>query len=121
MPDVNGLTGDESWPRNVTDPSKGSVPVNDHGYDVGPDDPCHGHWCTDEGIFGIKGPDNMTGTPTMQGFVQNAIRIGHNETNPVSMFAPENVPISELPAIISPWWVMPEAGDPVELTSLLPQ
>lgn len=92
-PRVDGLTGTECQLRNTSDPSKGKVCVSDNALDKGVDDPCHGHSCTDEGIFGVPGPANMTGTPTMTGFVQNAIRIKHNESNPVQMWAPENVPI----------------------------
>ncbi len=40
-PKIDGLTGNESMPRDPSDISKGSVPVSRGGYDVSPDDPKH--------------------------------------------------------------------------------
>ena len=120
-PRVNGLTGNECQYRDVNDPSKGQarprrarrsrgagrgadaragrrlaqVCVNQHGYDVGPDDPCHGHACTTEQIYGYDSCENpdQCGAPHMNGFVQNALGIKHNESNVISMFNTTTVPV----------------------------
>jgi len=92
-PRINGLNGKETNPRNTSDPAAGSVSVNQNGYDVGPDDPCHGHSCTTEQIYGYAKPENVTATPKMDGFVQNAVEIKHTDYNVMSMFNHTSVPI----------------------------
>ena len=75
-PDIEGLSGGETVPRDPNDPSKGSVPITRNGYDVAPDDPPHS-------FDNVKIQINSNG---MDGFVHDAIILKKNETNPVSMF-----------------------------------
>ena len=82
-PMIDGLNGNETLPRNLTDPTKGFVPVTRQGYDEAPDDPKHG--------FGDIAMQINNGL--MNGFVANAIQNGHNESNPVSMFDNKSAPI----------------------------
>jgi len=93
--DIDGLTGQESNPDNTKQPNGTIVKVNQHGYDVSPFDPEHDFTSTSEQIYGVTGiPPNSKGVPTMQGFVQNALRAGHkNPDNPMSMFTSTSAPI----------------------------
>ena len=63
-------------PRNPHDPSKGTVPVTRDGFDIAPDDPKHDF---DSTAIQIDAGD-------MNGFVYDAIKNGHNESNPVAAF-----------------------------------
>ena len=63
-------------PRNPHDPTKGTVPVTRDGFDIAPDDPKHDF---DSTAIQIDAGD-------MNGFVYDAIKNGHNESNPVAAF-----------------------------------
>lgn len=80
---IEGLAGGETCPRDPNDPSKGSVPVTRNGYDISPDDPKHGF---DD--IAVQINNNK-----MDGFVYDALKVSHNETNPVSMFDSSSAPI----------------------------
>lgn len=82
-PDIEGLTGKESQPRDLTDLSKGSVTVSRSGYDVSPDDP---HHLFDDIALQLDGGK-------MDGFVYASTKTAMNETNPVSMFDFTTAPI----------------------------
>jgi phospholipase C len=105
--DIDGLTGNESIPRDPNDLSKGEVPVTRNGYDVSPDDPNH----TFEDITIQVNNNNMNG------FVYNSLQTGLNETNPVNMFDSNSAPIintlaSEF-AVFDSWFCsLPSSTDP---------
>jgi phospholipase C len=85
---LDGLVGNEYNLRNVKDPSSGKVTVNRNGYDTGPDDPGHTFPDTTEQIFGSSEP-SPDSSSQMNGFVQNALGMGHSALNPMSMFTGE--------------------------------
>lgn len=82
---VDGLSGKECNPKNIKDPSKGTVCVNDLALDNCPYDPNHHYSATTERIFGCdfqKGTSgngsgenpcidhhNSSPNPAMNGFV----------------------------------------------------
>ena len=89
---VDGLTGSECNWKNLSDPSKGKICVNDAALDVCPYDPNHSFSATTERIFGCRygktegtpctNMSSTTGNNTMSGFVQSAIwehKSGENE------------------------------------------
>lgn len=100
---VDGLTGSECNLKNLSDPSKGKICVNDAAQEVCAYDPDHAFSATTARIFGCdwgktEGTPctNMsmtTGNNAMSGFVQNAISLHKDGENEMSMWAPENVPI----------------------------
>ena len=94
VPGVDGLTSDMYQWKNVSDHSAGRLFVNANASDETAFDPCHTHSCTDEGIFGVPNPAvNISGTPTMSGFVQNGLSHYHSAETVISMWPPERVPI----------------------------
>jgi len=81
---VDGISNaPESCPVDPNDPSQGSVPIKDNGYDVSPDDPNH-----DIDAIAIQ----MNGGK-MDGFVATQVLLNQNVTNPVSMFDAQSAPI----------------------------
>lgn len=93
-PNIDGLTGSESNPYSTTDPRSAVQPVNEYGFDTGPDDPEHGWAATAEQIFGFPvSTGKEKPTPKMNGFVQNALRVHHTPYNPMSMFNKTTAPI----------------------------
>jgi len=93
-PEVDGLTGDERNPYKVSEPNGKSVEVNQHGYNVSPDDPGHSWTATFEQIYG-RLPTHGTEKPVphMNGFVQEAIGKKHTPYNPMSMFNQTTAPV----------------------------
>jgi phospholipase C len=73
---IDGISGNETYPRNINDISLGEVRVNRNGYDVAPDDPHHG----------FKDVAIQINNGSMDGFVYDSLINGLNESNPVSMF-----------------------------------
>jgi phospholipase C len=90
---IDGLTGKESNHYVAKDTSSKTVLVNQHGYDLGPDDPGHSWDDTAEEIYGETITGDTKGTPKMDGFVQNALKYKHNPENPLSMFTNATAPI----------------------------
>jgi phospholipase C len=91
-PSINGLTGKETNPINVTDPAKGYVTVGDTAPYVARFDPDHSLGATTEKIFGFlrKGANPAP----MDGFVQTEESLHHTPASDVmNMFTPERVPI----------------------------
>lgn len=82
-PAVDGLTGSESIPRDLTDLSKGNVPVSRGGFDVSPDDPNH---LFDDIALQLDGNK-------MDGFAWNSVKTNKSENNPMSMFDSTSAPI----------------------------
>ena len=106
-PKIDGLTGNESMPRDPSDISKGSVPVSRGGYDVSPDDPKH-----DFNNIATQINNNQ-----MNGFVHDSISNKLNETNPVSMFDSASAPIINTLAtefaVFDNWFCsLPSSTDP---------
>jgi len=88
-PEIDGLTGNEYNALDASDPSSPRVYVNQHGFDVAPDDPNHDFNSTTEQIFGFHKPTSQPARPKMDGFVQNAYNSNLNTTNIMSMFTKE--------------------------------
>jgi phospholipase C len=106
-PKIDGLVGTESQPKDINDPSKGSITVNRHGYDVSPSDPKHGY---DD--IAIQMNKNQ-----MNGFVYDSIKVGINEENPVSMFDMTTAPVintlAQEFAVFDRWFCsIPSSTDP---------
>lgn len=73
---INGLTGNESNPYNVSNPQSPRVNVTEDAHDVDPD-PGHSVEDTTEQLFGTKKqPTPLPGIAPMDGFVQNAEMLG---------------------------------------------
>jgi len=70
-------------PVDPTDPSQGTVPIKDNGYDVSPDDPNHD---IDAIAIQINGG-------AMNGFIKTQVLLNQNITNPVAMFDQQSAPI----------------------------
>jgi len=104
---INGLTGNETMPRNPNDLSQGSIPITRNGYDISPNDPKHDY-------------DNIAiqiNTQQMNGFVYDSMKYQMNETNPVSMFDSTTAPIintlAQEYAVFDNWFCsVPTSTDP---------
>ena len=92
IPSLAGLTGTETNCYDTSDPNSPCVVVSKNGYDIGPDDPTHTFDGTAEEIYGfnLTSGSSVPSNPNMTGFVQNAVELGHNASNPMAMFTPEN-------------------------------
>ncbi|XP_024523628.1 non-specific phospholipase C1 [Selaginella moellendorffii] len=89
-PEIDGLTGKESNPMNLTDPSSGTVFVSDKAEFVDPD-PGHSFGAIRDQVFGF-GSTSQNPAP-MNGFAQQAEIIQKNLSQRVmSSFRPELVP-----------------------------
>jgi phospholipase C len=82
-PQIDGLTGTETQPRDINDASKGSLPVTRNGYDTSPSDPKHN----------FNDIATQINNNNMNGFVHSSVSTGINEENPVSMFDSTTAPV----------------------------
>lgn len=111
---IDGLTGTETQPRDLNDPSKGSLPVTRNGYDVSPSDPKHNF---DD--IAVQMNHNQ-----MNGFVHSSVSTNINEENPVSMFDSTNAPVINTLAtefaVFDRWFCsIPTSTDPNRVSFLL--
>jgi phospholipase C len=100
---VDGLSGNECNPKNLSDPTAGKICVNDKAEDHCAYDPDHSFARTTERVFACeweKTPNtpctNMTmtdGVASMTGFASSAIRESKTGINELSMWPPHKVPI----------------------------
>ena len=91
--DIDGLTGNESNPKNLTDPSSGQVFVNKNAMYVAAGDPGHSFQAMTTQIFGLNN-ETSTPIPPMNGFASQAesMKPGFSATV-MSMFKPEEVSV----------------------------
>ena len=102
FPGVNGLRGDEFNPFNTSNLTNGGVTVTKNSPYISPIDPDHSTPGTTAKIFGqdclLKNKTNpgSCNTPTMDGFVERALKNGHSVRDAsklMDMFTPERLPI----------------------------
>jgi len=92
VPEIEGLTGNESNPLNVSNPNSPVVTVTDKAPYISPYDPDHSMGGTTEGIFGVKYGWHLK--PTMKGFIQcQEDEKKKPITNVMDEFPPERLPI----------------------------
>lgn len=95
-PDIDGLTGNEYNPLNVSDPSSPKIYVSDSAEFVDPD-PGHSYQAIREQVFGGATPDLLSQEiPPMNGFAQQAQSLLPNQgfaERVMSGFRPEVVPV----------------------------
>ncbi|EOY33738.1 hypothetical protein QUC31_018779 [Theobroma cacao] len=90
-PDIDGLTGSESNPVNVTDPNSPEISVSDDAFFVD-SDPGHSFQAIREQIFGSN--DSSANPAPMNGFVQQAESMGDGMGKTVmSGFKPGRLPV----------------------------
>lgn len=91
-PDIDGLFGNETNPKNLSNPNDGYVTVGDTAPYVARFDPDHSVEGTTFKIFGQK--TISTNPPPMDGFVQREEDLKHTPASDImNMFTPETVPI----------------------------
>lgn len=106
-PKIDGLVDGMSVPRDPNDLSKGTIPVNNNGYNVAPDDPLH-----DFNSIATQIDDDA-----MDGFILTQTQHSRNESNPVSMFDETSAPIinqlAQEFAVFDRWFCsIPSSTDP---------
>lgn len=87
-PEINGLNGDESNPRNASDPNSPVITVNDQGAYVDPD-PGHSIPDTTQQVFGT----DQRSVASMNGFVENAGKHFSDVEVVMSCFDQQSVPV----------------------------
>ena len=92
-PEIDGLTGTESNPKSLTDPSLGEVTVSDHAPYIDPADPGHSYQAIALQIFGSQTNTTLS-PPPMNGFAAQAesVQPGLSKTI-MSAFAPDDIPV----------------------------
>ncbi|XP_047331517.1 non-specific phospholipase C6-like [Impatiens glandulifera] len=88
-PSINGVTGRECNPVSTKSKSSKSICVTDNAEYVDPD-PGHSFEAVKQQVFGSK----SRSTPSMSGFIEQAISMSQNISNSVMKgFKPESVPV----------------------------
>jgi len=92
---VNGVKGDETNLKNLSDPSQGSVTINSNSPYCGLCDPDHGTPPTTSKVYGLSNA-SAGDAPTMDGFIAFEEAKGHASLDwcgVMSMFTPERIPV----------------------------